>query len=58
MRYINLPTAMQVAGVAILAVTVWKGVHGFVPTAGLLSGAALAYFGKHFSAFYKVRDLF
>jgi hypothetical protein len=31
----------KVVAVAVVAVTVWKGVHGFFPTFGILLGAAL-----------------
>ncbi len=46
---INLPVVLQVAGAALFAVTGWKGVHGFPPSFGLISGAGLAYVGKHFA---------
>jgi hypothetical protein len=51
--YVKVPTAMQVVGVAVFGITVWKGVHGFFPSFGLISGAALTYFGKHFADLYR-----
>lgn len=50
---VNLPVVLQVLGVAIFGITIWKGVHGVLPTVGLISGAAMAYVGKHFSRIYK-----
>ena len=50
---INLPVVLQVAGAALFAVTVWKGVHGFLPSLGLISGAGMAYVGKHFEELYR-----
>ena len=50
---INLPTVLQVVGVAIFGITIWKGVHGVFPTVGLISGAAMAYVGKHFANIYR-----
>lgn len=49
MKYLKMPNMMQFAGAVVFGVTVWKGVHGFVPTAGLIAGAGMAYVGKHFS---------
>ena len=53
MSFIKLPVVLQVIGVAVFGITVWKGVHGFLPSAGLISGAAMAYVGKHFDGIYK-----
>jgi len=53
MSIFKLPVVLQVAGVAVFAVTIWKGVHGFLPSAGLIAGAGMAYVGKHFAQFYK-----
>jgi hypothetical protein len=50
---VNISMVLQVAGVAIFAVTIWKGVHGVLPTVGLISGAGLAYVGDRFTAFFK-----
>ena len=39
-----LPTIKRVAkvlAVAVMAITIWKGVHGVFATAGIISGAAL-----------------
>jgi type IV secretory pathway VirB2 component (pilin) len=48
----NLPRVLQVVGVVVFGLTIWKGVHGVMPTLGLISGAGAAYVGKHFSAIY------
>jgi type IV secretory pathway VirB2 component (pilin) len=53
MSFIKLPAVLQVLGVAVFGITVWKGVHGFMPTVGLISGAGMAYFGKHFGELYR-----
>jgi len=29
--FIKVPQVLQVVGVAVFAITVWKGVHGFFP---------------------------
>lgn len=52
MSWIKLPVVLQVAGVAVFGLTVWKGVHGFFPSFGLIAGAGMAYVGKHFSRIY------
>jgi len=54
MPFIKLPTVLQVLGVVVFGVTVWKGVHGFWPSFGLISGAASAYVGRHFATLYAV----
>jgi hypothetical protein len=47
---INPPVVLQVAGAALLfAVRVGRVSTGFLPSFGLISGAALAYVGKHFA---------
>ncbi len=51
--YVKFPTAMRVVGVAVYGFTMWKGVHGFWPSFGLISGAALAYIGKHFADLHR-----
>jgi len=53
MSYIKLPAVLQVLGVAVFGLAVWKGVHGFLPSFGLISGAGMAYVGKHFAGLYK-----
>jgi hypothetical protein len=53
MSSIKLPTFLQVVGVAVFGITVWKGVHGFLPSFGLIAGASMAYVGKHFESLYK-----
>ncbi len=50
---VNLPVVLQVLGVLLFGVTIWKGVHGFWPSFGLIAGAGMAYVGKHFQAIYK-----
>lgn len=50
---VNLPTALKVVGAAILAVTIWKGVHGFFPTAGVLTGGAMLLVGSLFNKIYR-----
>jgi len=49
----KLPTVLQVVGVVVFGITVWKGVHGFWPSFGLIAGAGAAYVGKHFQSLYK-----
>lgn len=51
--YVKVPTVMQIVGVAVFGITVWKGVHGFFPSFGLIAGAATAYVGKHFAGIYR-----
>lgn len=46
---VKLPAVLQVVGVVVFGVTVWKGVHGFLPSAGLIAGAGMAYVGKFWS---------
>jgi hypothetical protein len=53
MSFIKLPTVLQVAGVVVFGLTIWKGVHGFLQSFGLIAGAAMAYVGKHFDSLYK-----
>jgi hypothetical protein len=50
---VNLPFALKIAGAAILLLTVWKGVHGFFPTAGLIVGAAMLFVGGEFNKLYR-----
>lgn len=47
------PTVLKIVGAAILAITVWKGVHGFFPTAGVLIGGAMLLVGSMFNKIYK-----
>jgi hypothetical protein len=51
-KYVNLPVVLQVGGVVVFGLTVWKGVHGFLPSFGLIAGAGMAYVGKHFARIY------
>ena len=53
MAFIKLPTVLQVAGVVVFGLTIWKGVHGFLPSFGLIVAAAMAYVGKHFDSLYR-----
>jgi hypothetical protein len=50
---VNLPTVLKVIGFVILAITVWKGVHGFFPTAGILVGGLMLLAGELFNKIYK-----
>jgi hypothetical protein len=52
MSLIKLPKVLQVVGVAVFAITVWKGVHGVLPSFGLIAGAGMAYVGKYFDSLY------
>lgn len=39
----HLPVIKRIAkvlGLAVFAITVWKGIHGFFPTAGIITAAA------------------
>jgi hypothetical protein len=49
---VNLPVVLQVGGVVVFGLTIWKGVHGFGPSFGLIAGAGMAYVGKHFGRIY------
>jgi hypothetical protein len=49
MSYLKLPVVAQLVGAVVFGVSFWKGVHGFWVSAGLLSGAGLAYVGRHFN---------
>lgn len=50
---INLPFGLKVVGAAILLITIWKGVHGFFPTTGLIVGAAMLFVGGEFNKLYR-----
>ena len=50
---VYLPTVLKILGAAVLAITVWKGVHGFFPTAGVLIGGAMLVVGGFFNKIYK-----
>jgi type IV secretory pathway VirB2 component (pilin) len=52
-EYVKLPKVLQVVGVVVFGITVWKGVHGFLPSFGLIAGAGMAYVGKQFDSLYK-----
>lgn len=51
--FVNLPFVLKVLGVVLIGITIWKGVHGFFPTAGLLIGAAMLFVGGEFNKIYK-----
>jgi ABC-type phosphate transport system auxiliary subunit len=51
---VNVPVAMQVIGVVIFGLTIWKGVHHFWPSFGLIAGAAMAYVGRHYNTLYNI----
>jgi type IV secretory pathway VirB2 component (pilin) len=53
MSFIKWPTVLQIVGVLIFGLAVWKGVHGFFPTAGLILGAGMAYVGRHYATLWK-----
>src|SRR5260370_22749821 len=42
------PTVFKVVGVVVFWVNVWEGVHGFLPSFGLISGPGAAYVGNEF----------
>ncbi|HEV2194197.1 MAG TPA: hypothetical protein VGR55_01345 [Candidatus Acidoferrum sp.] len=48
---------LQLLGAAIFGFTVWKGVHGFWVSTGLITGAALAYLAKHFDLAAEIAKL-
>ena len=50
---INLPLVLRILGIVVLGVTIWKGVHGFFPTAGVLVGGAMVLVGGMFNKIYK-----
>jgi hypothetical protein len=50
---VKLPFALLLVGGVILAITVWKGVHGFWPTTGILIGGAMTLVGGLFNKIYK-----
>lgn len=50
---VNLPLALKILGALVLILTVWKGVHGFFPTVGLVIGAALLFVGGEFNKLYR-----
>lgn len=51
-KYFNVPVVLQLLGIVIFGVTVWKGVHGFLPSFGLIAGLLMVYVGKHYAAIY------
>jgi hypothetical protein len=51
--FVNLPLVLKVLGVVVLVLTVWKGVHGFFPTFGLIAGAAMIFVGGEFNKIYR-----
>jgi len=53
---INVPVVLQVLGVVLFGITVWKGVHGFWTTFGLIAGASMAYVGRHFNTLYNIYE--
>ena len=50
---VNLPVVLRIVGIFLLGITIWKGVHGFWPTAGILIGGAMLLVGGMFSKIYK-----
>lgn len=50
---INLPLVLRIFGIVVLGVTIWKGVHGFFPTTGILVGGLMLLVGGMFNKIYK-----
>jgi hypothetical protein len=50
---INLPLVLRILGIVVLGFTVWKGVHGLFPTAGILVGGLMLLVGGMFNKIYK-----
>lgn len=50
---VYLPTVLKILGAVVLGITVWKGVHGFFPTTGVLVGGAMLLVGGMFNKIYK-----
>ena len=50
---IYLPFVLRLIGCVILGITVWKGVHGFWPTTGVLVGGLMVLVGGMFNKIYK-----
>lgn len=50
---VNLPFVLRLIGCVVLGITIWKGVHGFFPTAGVLVGGAMVLVGGMFNKIYK-----
>lgn len=53
---VNIPVALQVIGVVVFGLTIWKGVHHFWPSFGLIAGAAMMYVGRHYNTLYNILD--
>lgn len=58
---INLPLVLRILGIFVLALTIWKGVHGVPASAGILIGGmilmAAAFFSKRLNAFWAQASL-
>lgn len=50
---VNLPVVLKILGFVVLGITVWKGVHGFWPTTGILTGGAMLLVGMLFDKIYR-----
>lgn len=51
---IYLDYILKILGAAVFGITVWKGVHGFFVTSGLVAGVAMYFAGTHFAKIYRV----
>jgi hypothetical protein len=52
-QVVYLPVVLIVLGGLVTLVTVWKGVHGFWPSIGILVGGLLLVVGAFFKRIYK-----
>ncbi|HLZ93358.1 MAG TPA: hypothetical protein VKQ28_16760 [Candidatus Acidoferrum sp.] len=50
---INLPLVLRIVGIVVLGLTIWKGVHGFFPSAGIFVGGLMLLVGGMFNKIYK-----
>lgn len=48
-----LPILFRIVGGLVLAVTIWKGVHGFLPSAGIIVFGLMLLVGGMFNKIYK-----
>jgi hypothetical protein len=53
---VNVPVVLQILGVVVFGITIWKGVHGFWTTFGLIAGAAMVYVGRHYNTIYNIYE--
>jgi len=50
---IYLDFVLKAVGILIVAITVWKGVHGWPPSLGIIIGFGLWYVGMRFDKIYR-----